>query len=256
MNPALTERTYTVEGCTFFTKHRKGKEDATIIFEAGYGFSSDTWQQILPDIDEELGLFVYDRAGLGKSGPTREKRTADQMAKELKALLQAAGVKPPYLFVAHSFGAVIARLFASRYSGDIIGLVLLDPACEHQEQTVLPLLPKEAQAEYFKQFSTEASHEEFIQSLYMMKQEQKHLGTVPLLVLSSGKCSPALEKAHHEWLKLHGSLLSLSQQSGWIKAKNSSHLIHHDEPHIVQLAIYDVWYAAQRQYGYVYQTAN
>ena len=76
-------------------------------------------------------------AGLGNSGPSSSKRTADQMVKELKALLAAAGVKPPYLFVAHSFGAVIARLFASRYSDEVIGMVLLDPACEDQEEKVL-----------------------------------------------------------------------------------------------------------------------
>ena len=85
----------------FYTKQRKGKKNATIIFEAGYGFSSTTWQPILSDIDEDLGLFAYDRAGLGKSGPSTSKRTADQMVKELKALLAAADVKPPYLFVAH-----------------------------------------------------------------------------------------------------------------------------------------------------------
>ncbi|MED1742321.1 alpha/beta hydrolase [Bacillus swezeyi] len=255
MNPALMERTYTVEGCTFYTKHRKGNKCATIIFEAGYGFSSDTWQPILPDIDEDLGLFAYDRAGLGNSGPSGKKRTADQMVKELKALLEAADITPPYLFVAHSFGAVIARLFASRYHDDIIGMVLLDPACEDQEQKVLPLLPEKAQEDYYKQFSLEASHEEFKQSLKRLKQEEKHLGAAPLLVLSAGRRSAAMKNAHHEWLKLHSRLLSLSHQSGWIQAKNSSHLIHFDEPHIVQLAIYDVWYAAQ-QHGFVYQTAN
>ncbi|MFN2745449.1 MULTISPECIES: alpha/beta fold hydrolase [Bacillus] len=255
MNPNIMEKTYTVEGCRFHTKHRKGNSCATIIFEAGYGFSSDTWAPILPDIDEDLGLFAYDRAGLGKSGPSRKKRTADQMVKELIGLLDAAEVKPPYLFVAHSFGAVIARLFASRFPDDVVGMVLLDPACEDQERKVLPLLPEKAREDYFNQFSLEASHEEFEQSLNMLKQEEDHLGTIPLLVLSAGKRTPVMKKAHQEWLKLHSRLLSLSHQSGWIQAKNSSHLIHLDEPHIVQLAIYDVWYAAQ-QYGFTYQTAN
>ncbi|QGI44116.1 alpha/beta fold hydrolase [Bacillus licheniformis] len=251
----ITERIYTVEGCMFYTKQRKGKKNATIIFEAGYGFSSTTWQPILSDIDEDLGLFAYDRAGLGKSGPSTSKRTADQMVKELKALLAAADVKPPYLFVAHSFGAVIASLFASRYSDEVIGMVLLDPACEDQEEKVLPLLPDTLKEDYVKQFSIEGSHEDFKQSLDMLKQEKKHLGSVPLLVLSAGKRTEAAKQAHQEWLKLHSRLLSLSHQSGWIQAKNSSHLIHHDEPHIVQLAIYDVWYAAQQQ-TYAYQAAN
>ncbi|MDA7027048.1 alpha/beta hydrolase [Bacillus sp. CLL-7-23] len=255
MNQGLTEQTYTVDGCTFYTKHRKGKKNATIIFEAGYATSSETWEPILHDIDEDLGLFVYDRAGLGNSQTSNKLRTADQMVKDLKALLHVGKVKPPYIIVAHSFGAIIARLFASLYSDDIIGLVLLDPACEEQEEKVLPLLPKEAQEDYFKQFSLETSHKLFQQSLYMLKQKQKHLGSTPLLIISSGNQKANLRKAHQEWLTLHNRLLSLSHQSGWIEAKNSSHMIHFDEPHIVQLAIYDVWYAAQ-QHHYIYQTAN
>ncbi|MDI5791569.1 alpha/beta fold hydrolase [Bacillus licheniformis] len=114
-------------------KAEKRKKNATIILKRATVFFNDLAAH-LSDIDEDLGLFAYDRAGLGKSGPSTSKRTADQMVKELKALLAAADVKPPYLFVAHSFGAVIARLFASRYSDEVIGMVLLDPACEDQEE--------------------------------------------------------------------------------------------------------------------------
>ena len=48
---------------------------------------------------------------------------------------------------------------------EVIGMVLLDPACEDQEETVLPLLPETLKEDYSKQFSIEGSHEDFQQRL-------------------------------------------------------------------------------------------
>ncbi|AKL85065.1 alpha/beta fold hydrolase [Bacillus atrophaeus] len=257
MNTAMEEKTYTVDGCPFHTKHRKGTSDVTVVFEAGYGTSSETWNPLLANIDEELGIFTYDRAGLGKSGRSAHSRTADRMVKELKALLHRAGVKPPYLVVSHSYGAIISRLWASQNRRDIIGMVLLDPASEDQENNVLPFMPEDMQAAYYRQFILEGSHAEFLTSLRQIKKQQIHLGDMPLLILSSGERNERLKKAHKEWQKLHSSILSLSNQSGWIQAENSSHDIHHDEPHIVHLALYDVWCAARQQMGApVYQAVN
>jgi pimeloyl-ACP methyl ester carboxylesterase len=42
------------------------------------------------------------------------------------------GERPPFILVAHSFGALIARLFAYRYPNEIAGLVLIEPAHEDQ----------------------------------------------------------------------------------------------------------------------------
>lgn len=257
MKAAWMERTYLIDGCPFYTKHRKGAGEVTIVFEAGYGTSSETWTSLLADIDEEFGVFTYDRAGIGKSGRSRNKRTADHMVQELNALLLKAGVKPPYLVVSHSYGAIISRLWASRNRRDILGMVLLDPVSEDQETKVFPLLPEEMKAAYLKQFKLEGSHAEFLTSLRQIKHQQIHFGDMPLLILSSGERDEHLKHAHEQWVKLHRSMLDVSYQSGWIQAKNSSHAIHHDEPHIVHLAIYDVWCAVRQQMNApAYQAVN
>ncbi|MGE6629417.1 alpha/beta fold hydrolase [Bacillus sp. NPDC077027] len=254
MNSVMIERTYHIQGHDFYTTYRKGYGGATIIFEAGYGTSSATWNQVIHDIDKELGVFLYDRLGNGKSSQDSINRDPHDLADDLDHLLAEAGIQPPFLIVAHSFGALVSRLWASRRPQDVIGMVLLDPASEEQEKIVLPLLSKHERDVYMNQFTTEFTHKDFQSILETVKREQKHFGMMPLLVISSGK-SRLFYPAHDAWLRLHKRLLSLSSQSGWIQAQNSSHFIHHDEPHIVQLAIYDVWCAAKQPEA-LYQTAN
>ena len=53
-----------------------------------------------------------------------------EVIEELRALLTAAEVPAPYLLVGHSLGGLYARHYAQQYSGDVSGLVLLDPAHE------------------------------------------------------------------------------------------------------------------------------
>jgi pimeloyl-ACP methyl ester carboxylesterase len=52
------------------------------------------------------------------------------MVNELEALLEAIDTEPPYVLVAHSFGGLVARLFASQYPDNVAGLVLVDPVHE------------------------------------------------------------------------------------------------------------------------------
>ncbi|MCX6539753.1 MAG: alpha/beta hydrolase [Acidobacteria bacterium] len=56
----------------------------------------------------------YDRAGYGWSGPAIEPRTSLQIARELKALLNMAGEKGPYVLVGHSFGGFNIRVVAGQ----------------------------------------------------------------------------------------------------------------------------------------------
>ncbi|MCY7542765.1 alpha/beta fold hydrolase, partial [Bacillus safensis] len=181
MNSVMIEKMYHIDGHHFYTKHRQGKRQATIIFEAGYGISSDTWSNMARDIDPELGVFLYDRLGNGKSSESGEGRTLHDLADDLDALLKEANIQPPFLIVAHSFGSLVSRLWASRRGDDVIGMVLLDPASEEQEQMILPLLSKEERTSYMAQFTAECTHEDFQQMLSTMKEEQTHYGMMPLL---------------------------------------------------------------------------
>lgn len=69
-------------------------------------------------------------------------RTSGEIARELHALLTAAGEKGPYVLVAHSFGGFNARVYTSKYPEDVAGLVFVDTASEDQESRLPPTLQK------------------------------------------------------------------------------------------------------------------
>ena len=73
---------------------------------------------------------LYDRAGTGWSDDADLPRTADEVTDELRALLRAVSVPPPYLLVGHSLGGVYVQRFAQRFPDEVAGLLLLDPAHE------------------------------------------------------------------------------------------------------------------------------
>jgi pimeloyl-ACP methyl ester carboxylesterase len=50
------------------------------------------------------------------------------MASELKALLNAAGEKGPYVLVGHSMAGLLTRAYLSQNPQDVVGLVLIDAA--------------------------------------------------------------------------------------------------------------------------------
>lgn len=81
---------------------------------------------------------VYDRPGTGWSDGARLPRTAADVATELCALLERAGVKSPYILVGHSLGGAYIRRFAQLYPSKVAGLVFLDPAHEGYETLPRP----------------------------------------------------------------------------------------------------------------------
>ncbi len=68
-----------------------------MVFESGMGASCLSWTKVQREVAQFSRAVSYDRAGHGWSDPTSEPCTARQIAKELNALLNAAGVPGPYV---------------------------------------------------------------------------------------------------------------------------------------------------------------
>jgi pimeloyl-ACP methyl ester carboxylesterase len=117
-----------------------GNGSPTIVLDAALGASSLSWSLVQPELARLSRVCSYDRGGFGWSDPGPMPRTADRIAEELHTLLERARVPPPYVLVGHSFGGLVALIFARRFRSVISGLVLVDPA--HAEDWVTPA-PKE-----------------------------------------------------------------------------------------------------------------
>jgi pimeloyl-ACP methyl ester carboxylesterase len=53
-----------------------------------------------------------------------------QVVWELRTVLEKSRVRPPFVLVAHSAGGVLARLYASTYPSQVVGMVLVESGTE------------------------------------------------------------------------------------------------------------------------------
>src|SRR6266705_3047611 len=74
----------------------------------------------------------------GRSMAVPMSRTARDLVSDLHALLQTAHVPGPYVFAAHSFGGIFARLYASTYPNEVVGMVLVDATSEKIRSAFTP----------------------------------------------------------------------------------------------------------------------
>jgi pimeloyl-ACP methyl ester carboxylesterase len=107
--------------------HCLGQGSPTVILDHVGATNSAQWALIQPQVATQTRVCAYDRAGFGWSEPGPGPRDAAHNAQELHTLLANAGIEGPYLFVGHSFGANVARIYAATYPDEITGLVLVDP---------------------------------------------------------------------------------------------------------------------------------
>jgi pimeloyl-ACP methyl ester carboxylesterase len=103
----------------------------TVILESGIGDFSVEWSLVQPSIAKFARVCSYDRADEGWSDYGPHPRTLRQIVYELHTLLEKADVRPPYVVAAHSFGGWVARVYASTYPADVVGLVLIEGGAEN-----------------------------------------------------------------------------------------------------------------------------
>ena len=104
-----------------------GEGAPTIVLESGLMSTMLTWHRLQPELAKSARVISYDRAGFGWSDPGPEPRNAERIVEELRDLLHRVEAPPPYVLVGHSFGGLTMHLFASRYSREVCGVVLVDP---------------------------------------------------------------------------------------------------------------------------------
>jgi hypothetical protein len=126
----------------------RGRGSPTVILESGAGNDARVWDTVslpagatsgavLPGVAEFTRVCAYDRPGTflgpglpGRSDPVAMPRTAGDIVTDLHALLADADVPGPYVMAGHSFGGLVARLYASTYPDEVVGLILIDAAHE------------------------------------------------------------------------------------------------------------------------------
>lgn len=118
----------------FFRASGPGRENATtpvVIIEHGLGGSSLEWVAAERLISRFARVICYERSGYWPSDlPSHEQPAIPAgTAKDLKELLEVAGIRPPFVLVGHSHGGVLIRqCLADWPTGWVSGMVIVDSA--------------------------------------------------------------------------------------------------------------------------------
>lgn len=119
-----------------------GEGSPTVVFDIGVGDPAGDWSLVQPDVGEFTRACSYDRAGLGFSDPGDGSGSSAEIVADLKRLLSAASIDPPYILVGQSYGGMNVRLYYYTHPEDVAGLVLVEPAHEEQDEGFRMLSPK------------------------------------------------------------------------------------------------------------------
>lgn len=105
-----------------------GNGPRAYLLEAGHASWSFAWWRIQPLLAKSGRACAFDRPGFGWSDWTKTGYDGASAAGELAALVKAAHLPTPFVYVGHSLGANFALIYASNHPKDVSALVLLDPA--------------------------------------------------------------------------------------------------------------------------------
>jgi len=117
-----------------------GHGQPTVVFDYGLGGAMTAWIAIQSTIAKTTQACTYDRAGQGFSDPGPLPRDTGAIVSDLHALLAAAGIRRPFIFVGHSLGGLTGTLYADTHINQLAGMVLVDPSIAHQG-TIFSRLP-------------------------------------------------------------------------------------------------------------------
>ncbi|AWX58397.1 alpha/beta hydrolase [Brevibacillus brevis] len=212
-----------------------------VIFLAGMGDSSETWKIVQDRISQEASTLSYDRAGIGRSAaPEVVPRTCRDLVEELYDLLQEIKVETPCILVGHSFGGLVARLFASLYPQLVSGLVLVDAAPEYKELAYEKVLPDNliaANRDYYENPMQNSEKIDKIRS-YQEIDDSFRQSDIPVTIITRGLPDAWDEEWPNEEIlaidqRLQADFTRLSMSNKQRMATRSGHYIHHDEPEMV-----------------------
>lgn len=247
--------------------HLEGKGAPAVVIDAGITDPLDKLRPLQERLARVTQVVIYNRAGYGQSEPGPLPRHAGREAEELKALLDKASVRGPYVLIGHSLGALNMQVFASKYPADVAGLVLLDPpplsfilGRDYQDlrgmaekmtaewQATADSAAKstdaleKAKSDFFRMIASE--HREMFGETARLVDAVSTFGDLPLVVLAAGKPNPAFGEVAGEyqnyWVGQSRALAERSTNGKFILAEGASHYLYLDVPDLVAESILSV----------------
>jgi pimeloyl-ACP methyl ester carboxylesterase len=154
--PARADQPHEVPAADYLTAHAlvavdggrrinlfcMGTGSPTVLFDAGIGNTTLSWRKVQGEVAGTTRACAYDRAGYGFSDPPTGPSTAEAAVADIHALLKAAKIETPVVYVAHSIAGLYGVLLVATHPGDVAGEVLVDPSFADQVRAMTAHLPE------------------------------------------------------------------------------------------------------------------
>ena len=185
---------------------------------------------------------TYDRSGTGRSSSVPKHDTIQAIAEELRSLLSVADFDPPYVLVGHSLGGIIVRQFATQYTEETVGMVLVDSS----QGDLIVRFQAVLTPEEWQRYGSPGHEGDFVlpEGADLLGPD---LGDIPLVVLTAGIVMrrddvppDVAERLDNVRLGMHREMLTLSTNSTHMIAEESDHAIPSNQPELVVEAISQV----------------
>lgn len=223
---------------------RRGDGPVTIVLEAGGGSGAGSWGPV-PDMlfDRTRATVVtYDRAGLGGSDLGPLDLTPTEEMENLHRALKQLDAPGGLLFVAHSYGSMLALRYADLYGEEVVGLVLVDPmnpgfvmATGDFVFTTVPDITKPTTP---REHVIVRMKRTFLSLVESVARSEAEIGA-PVTVITAG--DPWLPDGIHEaWRASHKALIEGRPHRDLVVAQGSDHDVPDRRPDTIVKAVEDV----------------
>ena len=101
----------------------RGQGGPTVVLFNGLGEISASWARVSGAVGATARVCAYDRAGQAWSDDVDSPQDGVEAARDLHALLAAAGEPGPFVLVGHSIGGPYAMTYAAHYPDEVAGMV-------------------------------------------------------------------------------------------------------------------------------------
>ena len=227
----------------------RGEGQPVMVLINGFRMALSSWERTLPQLYDVGRVVAYNRPGVGKSAKATEAQTGEAAVGLLHALLQELQINGPVVLVAHSFGGLIANLFARKFASRVAGVVFVDAAHPDEHEAQKEFRPPWAAhllneslkrlEKFFDPFrySEQECAEETVRQIH----QASDFPAVPIAVVSGQKRMPFVpERSFDLHLQFQEQLAELSPHSERFLAEQSGHFPQITEPDVVVRAVRSV----------------
>jgi pimeloyl-ACP methyl ester carboxylesterase len=227
---AVNDLPQRVEGGGHLLRFRvEGTGSPTVVLEIGLGGFVEEWAAVQPEVARFTRVVAYDRIGAHHTEPTL---TGQEVINELRAALENASLKPPYVLVGQSFGGVYIRLFAAMYPDEVVGLVLLDPS---QDEFIAWMQVQHPEEEFSKKNHRDWPEANGVRQTLEQLKASQFPPSVPTIVVTAARPQddPLWRAVFPMWLSSHEKWAQSLPKGRHVLAPQSGHGVQVEAPELV-----------------------